>query len=98
MSKTQLSFSPQIEGVDIYNLTEVENFTISNEHGSVRYLEPVNLSQIPQEAIEEILIIESGNIEFKQPDSINLHLNSAIRRELNKSCLLTFNNLFDPRR
>lgn len=54
---SELIFEPKLDQKNPFTLVGVKNFTVSNDFGSVKYLEPLDLTQIPKHKIEKIINI-----------------------------------------
>lgn len=92
---SELIFEPKLDKKNPFTLFGVKNFTVSNDFGSVKYLEPLDLTQIPKHKIEKIINIQHANIEFKPLNTGNPRLDQLVVDNLNKNCLLNFYDLYD---
>ncbi|CAD8126519.1 unnamed protein product [Paramecium sonneborni] len=77
---------PDINQLTINQLKNVEDFTIYNEFGSLRWDSPTNLLYIN---LDRIVDIQDSKVEVYDLDQIHEYLKPKINKKLNKSCLIT---------
>ncbi|CAD8043355.1 unnamed protein product [Paramecium primaurelia] len=69
-------------------LSNVENFTISNQFGQVRWLTPCNLLYLD---LDKIVDLTQECINLYDSEIVNDYLKPEIGKKLNKECEITFN-------
>ncbi|CAK76167.1 unnamed protein product (macronuclear) [Paramecium tetraurelia] len=77
---------PDINQLTINQLKNVEDFTIFNEFGSLRWDSPTNLLYIN---LDRIVDIQDSKVEVYDLDQIHEYLKPKVNKKLNKSCLIT---------
>ncbi|CAD8211303.1 unnamed protein product [Paramecium pentaurelia] len=77
---------PDINQLTINQLKNVEDFTIFNEFGSLRWDSPTNLLYLN---LDRIVDIQDSKVEVYDLDQIHEYLKPKINKKLNKSCLIT---------
>ncbi|CAD8199022.1 unnamed protein product [Paramecium octaurelia] len=77
---------PDISQLTINQLKHVEDFTIFNEYGSLRWDSPTNLLYLN---LDRIVDIQDSKVEVYDLDQIHEYLKPKVNKKLNKSCLIT---------